>query len=261
MKEELITSKNNEFVKYLSALADKRFREREGSFVMEGFRAVSEAADAGRIQKMIVSQSFYASADYRKLRGSAAPVVILADNLFQKFSDTQTPQGVAAVCRTKKYDLSRLLHEERRILLLENVRDPGNMGTVIRTAAAAGFGGIIASDGCVDFYNPKVLRSTVGCIFKIKTISCKGDLLEISEEARNTGFRLYAAHPRGGKDLHQMHFADKAGIVIGNEANGLTAAQLRKCDELITIKMAAGVESLNASVAAALMMYETIRNQ
>ncbi len=257
----MITSKNNDIVKYISALAEKHVREQSGCFFMEGWRAVSEALAAKDVKNLILSQTFAASKESVRVKNAGIPITILSDALFQKISGTKTPQGIAAVCKIIKHDLHKILQEENRILLLEDVRDPGNMGTIIRTAAAAGFNGIIASDGCVDAYNPKVVRSTAGCLFKTKIIQCKGDILEIGEEAKHGGFRIYAAHPRGGQDLFQVHFTDKIGIALGNEANGLSNRMLKLCDQLITIHMENRVESLNASVAAALMMYETRREK
>lgn len=261
MKQEIITSKNNDAVKYFTSLSDKKVREQTGCFLLEGYRAVSEAVRARCVRKLFVSQHFSESPEFARITATHPELatVVFSDRLYQMVSDTKSPQGVAAVCKFIRHDLSNILHTERKILLLEDVRDPGNMGTIIRTAVAAGFQGIVVSGNCVDIYNAKVLRSTAGCIFKTKIVQCKGDLLDIAEEAAHIGFQLYAAHPRGGKDLFQTQFGDRIGIVIGNEANGVSTALLKKCGTLVTIRMAAGVESLNASVAAALMMYETVR--
>ena len=258
---EVITSKNNDTVKFILSLSDKSTREHTGCFFVEGKRAVIEAVDANVVKQIIISQEFEKSKDFLAIKNLHIPVIIFSDALFKHISETKTPQGILAVCKIKKYDLQIVLKEEKAILLLEDVRDPGNMGTVIRTAAAAGFGAVIASDGCVDIYNPKVVRSTVGCLFKIKTIQCKGNFCNIADEVKHKGFKLYAAHPRGGKDLFNTDFSEKNAIVLGNEANGLSNALLKQCDSLVTISMAKGVESLNASVAAALMMYEVRRKR
>lgn len=214
MNDEIITSKNNDTVKYIAGLAEKQGRERSGCFLLEGWRAVSEALSANRAKDLIFSQTFTASKEYARIKTIRIRRVILSDALFQQISGTKTPQGIAAVCKIAKHDLQRVLREEDRVLILEDVRDPGNMGTVIRTAAAAGFRGIIASDGCVDAYNPKVVRSTAGCLFRTKIIQCKGDILQIAEEAKHGGFRIYAAHPRGGQDLFQVRFTGKTGYRI-----------------------------------------------
>ena len=258
MKNEIITSKSNDIVKYISALAEKNGREQSGCFWIEGLRSVSEALSEKLIQQLIVSQTFAGTKEFSRV-GQNIPITVMSDGLFQYISQTRTPQGIGAICKIKKYDLQKILQQEKKILLLEDVRDPGNMGTVIRTAAAAGFGGIIASDGCVDVYNPKVVRSTVGCLFKTKIVQCKGNFKNITEEVKNTGFKVYAAHPRGGQDLFEVIFAEKTAIALGNEANGLSESLLRQCNQLVTIQMEPGIESLNASVAAALMMYETRR--
>lgn len=261
MNEKVITSKDNDLVKYAAALSEKRERARSGCFLMEGRRAVSEALAAGCVRQLIFSQTFAASEAFSLAGNGGIPTAVLSDPLFRKISGTMTPQGIAAICKIAKHDLHQVLVREDHILLLEDLRDPGNLGTVIRTAAAAGFRALIASEGCVDAYNPKVVRSTAGCLLKIKIIQCRGDLTQIAEEAKHTGFRIYAAHPRGGKDLFETEFAGKLAIALGNEANGLSSRMLRLCDQLVTIRMEAGVESLNASVAAALMMYETRRKK
>lgn len=261
MEKGIITSKSNDTVKFLASLKEKNVREQTGLFLLEGRRAVVEGIEAKAAERLIVTDTFSKTKEYRSINKNSLPVTILSEAMFQRISETKTPQGIAAICKIKKHDLQRVLKEEKDILLLEDVRDPGNMGTVIRTAAAAGFGAIVASDGCVDVYNPKVVRSTVGCIFKMKIIQCKGKFGDIADEIKHSGFKIFAAHPRGGKDLFKTDFQDKTAIALGNEANGLSEMMLRKCDGLVTISMEKGVESLNASVAAALMMYEVRRKK
>lgn len=256
---EIITSKNNDTVKYLLSLFDKGTREQTGCFIMEGKRAVCEAVEAKVVKQIVVSKTYEESKDYSIVSRWQLPVTVVADSLFLRISETKNPQGILAVCNIKKHNLQTVLDEEKAIVLLEDVRDPGNMGTIIRTAAAAGFGCIIASNGCVDVYNSKVVRSTVGCLFKTKIIQCKGSFLNITQEIKNKGFKLFAAHPRGGKSLFDTTFCEKNAIVLGNEANGLSNELLKQCDKLVTIDMEKGVESLNASIAAALMMYEVKR--
>ncbi len=261
MDKEIITSKNNNTLKYFMSLKEKNTREHLGLFLLEGRRAVSEAIEAKAVKHLIMTEAFLKSKEARVIIGNSITTTILSEQMFQRISETKTPQGIAAICKIKKHDLQKVLEEEKDILLLEDVRDPGNMGTVIRTAAAAGFGALIASNGCVDVYNPKVVRSTVGCLFKMKIIQSKGNFNDIVQETKNKSFYIYAAHPRGGKDLFETDFSNKTAIALGNEANGLSEALLKQCDKLVTINMENGVESLNASVAAALMMYEVRRKK
>jgi TrmH family RNA methyltransferase len=148
-------------------------------------------------------------------------------------------------------------------VLLENLQDPGNMGTIIRTADAAAFDGIICTKGCVDVYNSKVLRSTTGSVFQIPIVQfLRGDTVSSSELAKalqKEGYTVYAAHPRGETSCFDEPFLGKSVIVIGNEANGVSDEMLSCCDKLLTIPMPGNAESLNASVAAALMIYEKRR--
>ena len=146
-----------------------------------------------------------------------------------------------------------------KIILMENVQDPGNMGTVIRTADAAGFNCVICTKGCVDIYNPKVLRSTVGSVFRMPVITTDKTGREIAEEMKDLGFAALATVPVGGVNCFEEDYKGKILLVIGNEANGISEETVKICDKKVTIPMPGGTESLNASVAAAVLIYEILR--
>ncbi|MBQ8828032.1 MAG: RNA methyltransferase [Clostridia bacterium] len=251
-------------------MSKKKSREESGCFFVEGLRGVCDAVSAGaEVRHLVVSESFLDSAladELKNLKDSAetftAESVLLpvSDSVYEYITETEAPQGIGAVIEMKTVtEISGT-----RLLLLENMQDPGNMGTVIRTADAAGFDGIICMRGCVDIYNPKVLRSTVGSMFHIPIIrrdSPEDTVSVVVAELKNDGYTLYAAHPRGGACCFDEDFRGKTVIVIGNEANGITEEMLNACDKLLTIPMPGKSESLNASVAAAIMMYETVRKR
>ncbi len=277
---QFITSNQNHNVQWVRNLRLRKYRESSGCFFIEGMRAVSEAAAADlTLRWLVYSQSFAASEAAAGL--PEVPVLPVSDRIFATFCETETPQGIGAVVNFPEPPPPEVIRAYRNILLLEHVQDPGNMGTMIRTADAAGFDAVFCTKGCVDIYNPKVLRATVGSVFHLPILQWEDLSHRLSSEnaaasypvsnmASNTaaaaaewlrtqGFRIYAAHPRGGDTCFETVFRDKNVIVIGNEANGLTDEMIRACDSLVTIPMPGRAESLNASVAAALLIYEVVR--
>ena len=192
----------------------------------------------------------------------------IGDKSFAKLSETVTPQGIGAVIKIPWADLQdpadvfSVPNTGRfGILILENLQDPGNMGTIIRTADAAGFRAILCSKGTVDIYNSKVLRSTVGSLFRFPVLQMDFTGPALADCLKAAGYSCIAAHPRGGVSLFEADLTGKMAVCIGNEAGGLSEELLARCDRTVTIPMPGGTESLNASVAAALMMYEVMRQQ
>ena len=263
----MINSEQNNKIKFIKSLSKRKYREQEGCFYTEGHRAVVEGILSGRKPRMLVVSETYSKQDaYNELRDicfaqdiDAKQVLLLvSDKIFSQLSDTKTPQGVGGVFDIPRSSMSNLT-KARNILLLENLQDPGNMGTIIRTADAAGFDAIVCGKGSVDVYNPKVLRSTVGSIFHIDILQFDECSVDIAKTFRDNGFVLYCAHPRGDKTSFEIEFTNHNVIVIGNEANGLSDEMLQVCEYKVSIPMPGKAESLNASVAAALMIYEVVR--
>ena len=180
--------------------------------------------------------------------------------MFDAMAETVTPQGVLAVVRMPEYSLEEMITQAGTLVLLENLRDPGNLGTIIRTAEAAGVSGIILSKESVDVYNPKVIRSTMGAVYRVPFLYVE-DFKELLTELQRKQVRLLAAHLKGDKNFDKADYSGKIGILIGNEANGLSEEVSELADEKVLIPMAGAVESLNAAVAAALLMYEAYRKQ
>ena len=270
--DKIITDTKSGPVQFIQSLTKKKSRDEHRCFLLEGLRAVLEALEEKDfVREVVISQSFKATEEYSRVlslvQKNKVRVTYVSDKVFALISDTKTPQGIGCVCHylePKRVrisdDIAEIDKDVKNILLLEDVRDPGNLGTMIRTAAAAGFDAIILLEGCVDIYNSKVTRSTVGCMFHIDLIQNLPNTKAVVDALKKAGFTLYAAHPRGGSCAIGEKFSQKNVIVIGNEANGITTAMLHHCDKLLTIPMPGGTESLNASVAAALMIYEVIRN-
>lgn len=277
---EIISSKDNKRIKYLRSLLEKgSARKKNRQFIVEGIKLVDEALEYGKVCEIILSESLYEEI----ISGGLIKNALLADNgknliayvnddnsttvvsdaVFKTVSETINPQGVVAVVAMPEYEI---LNEEFlaqtynktgkiKLLILEDTADPGNLGTIMRTAEAAGVTGVIMGRGTVDIFNPKAVRSTMGSIFRLPFIYVEY-VRETIRELKKYGISFYAAHLKGKQSYKDVKYSDKAGILIGNEARGLSPETAELADIYIIIPMQGKVESLNAAVAAALMMYE-----
>lgn len=253
----MITSTANEKVKRIAKLlTSAKARREEGLFVVEGERIVREIP-SDRIVECFVAESHSAV----ELPGNAT-VETVSDAVMKKMSGTMNPQGVLCVAKIDQIGFDDFIqyHEngDFKVLVLENLQDPGNIGTMIRTAEGAGFDGIIADNRTVDIYNPKVTRSTMGSLFRVPVIYTD-DLLMAIELLKDNGVKVFAAHLNGVCDYCDADYGNRAAILIGNEGNGLSDEISSLSDTLVKIPMSGKLESLNAAVAAALMMYEVRR--
>jgi len=267
----MITSPANLRIKHVCQLIKSAsLRRQEGVFVIEGMRICAEAPrdriveayiSEGCMSK-IISEGISVSSNDFVLCGAEYEVV--SDAVFKKMSDTVSGQGVLCVVKQDKRDPFEFIKEYAdlakplKLLILENIQDPGNLGTMIRTSEAAGFDGIITDDKTVDVFNPKVIRSTMGGIFRMP-VMVAGDFAQLLNKLKESKVTLYAALLEGSSDFHEVDFKDRLGILIGNEGNGLTKDTAQKSDIHVRIPMEGQVESLNAAVAAALLMYEASR--
>ena len=277
---EIISSKDNKRIKYIRSLLEKGgIRKKNHSFVVEGIKLVDEALEYGNVLDIIVSESLYeeiVSGDLArngllsdngkhiiKQVKQGTSLTVVSDAVFKSVSETITPQGILAEVEMPKH---RLLEEKFleiayektgkiKLLILEDTADPGNLGTIMRTAEAAGVTGVIMGKGTVDIFNPKVVRSTMGSIFRLP-FAYVDDLKAIILRLKRDGISFYATHLKGKESYRDISYSDKAGILIGNEARGLSDEIANLADTYVIIPMQGKVESLNAAVAAALMMYE-----
>lgn len=257
----MITSMANSQIKTLMQLMTKaKVRRDKSLFVTEGIKMVSETP-SDRLEKIYVSEKFITNPSNRKkLDGFLYEV--LSDEVFRHVSDTVTPQGVLALVRMKEHDLKEMFSKKdgNLFIILEDVQDPGNLGTIIRTAEGAGVSGIIMTKNTVDIYNPKVIRSTMGAIYRMPFMYTD-DLEKVISELKKNNTSICAAHLNGKNNYYEEDYTRNTAFVIGNESKGITDAIANKSDILVKIPMEGQVESLNASVAAAILMYEAYRQK
>ena len=268
---KMITSTSNQRIKELSQIQKKsKVRSREGVFVAEGIRMVRETPYE-RLVSLYFSESFekkYGNEVLDAISGGDLKIreqirrktEILSDAVFSYVSDTKTPQGVLAVVRQMEYTLEQMTDGViPHLMILDNLQDPGNLGTIFRTAEAAGVTGIIMSRDCVDIYNPKVIRSTMGAIFRVPFVIADS-LPEVIFQLKQNGVSVYAGHLKGDV-FYKQDYRDGSAFLIGNEGNGLTDEITALADHKIKIPMKGKVESLNAAVSATILMYETMRQR
>lgn len=249
----VITSESNKTVKWLESLQTKKYRQEHSAFLAEGERLVKDGLNYLAPKLIIFSESYYQNHDCTFCK---EPFVV-SDQIFRKMAETVNPQGIMAVfpIRWEKFSIP---DKQEGILLLNKIMDPGNMGTMIRTAEAAGFSHIVLDKGCVDIYNPKVVRSTMSSLFRVH-IYQQENLCGVIDALRPK-YQIYAAaYDESAVSVFQMQFDKKSAIIIGNEANGIEQAVLEKADQVVYIPMRGSIESLNASVSAAVLMYEYFR--
>ena len=260
----MITSTSNQQVKHLVQLQNKaKLRDEEGMFVLEGKKVFDELR---KYRPEFLVMTYLSESFYKQITESepeyldGIPYEILADNVFKEAAETVTPQGILAIVKQPKYDLQELLQgreqDKLRFIFLENLRDPGNLGTILRTAEGAGMNGVILSKGSVDIFNPKVIRSTMGSVFRVPFLYVE-DTLATMQLLQDNGVKLYAAYLSGSEQYDKVAYADRSAIMIGNEANGLLPETAAAADVRVRIPMAGELESLNAAVAAAILMYHT----
>ena len=237
-------------------------RKRDGIFVVEGIRMCSEIPDA-RIERAVMTESFRKAHPEiaERLGGQPGRLWMAEESEFQRISDTRTPQGVLAAVRMETRTEDEVLSDPRGVyIFLERLQDPGNLGTIVRTAEAAGASGILMSPDCCDVYNPKVVRSTMGSVFRVP-FAVSEDLTASAEKVKRMGGHVYAAHLKGSVSYTVPDYRELSVFLIGNEAEGLTEALASASDQRIRIPMSGQVESLNASLAAAVLLYEADRQR
>ena len=255
----MITSRSNSQLKDLTKLMKKTGARREAqTYVIEGkkmfFELLSEAPE-------LLIKAYWAESALSGLSAAERELVAncdfetVSDSVFDAVAETVTPQGVLALVKMPRNTVEELADTGKNLLLLETIQDPGNLGTMLRTAEAAGFGGIILSADSVDAYSPKVVRATMGAVFRVPFVYAE-DFPGMLKKLQARGYRLFAAHLKGSVSYDEADYRGKAGILIGNEGNGLTEEAAAACDMRVRIPMEGKAESLNAAVAAAILMYE-----
>ena len=250
-----ITSRDNKIYKRIKALKDKKQREKEGVFLVEGIRGVSDAVKNGlKPETIVLAEDFTGTAP------KCENTVAFAKRLFAEVSDTQTPQGIIALFPMPKADFRDLKNSENSfVVVCENVQDPGNLGTIVRTAHCAGADGVVLTKGCCDLFNPKTVRSTVASIAAIPVI--RGvEAVDALSKLNSLGYKIVAgALTDTAIDLYEADLSGKIAFIVGNEGGGVTAETVAAADAIVKIPMSPTAESLNVGIAAAVMMYEKVR--
>ena len=259
---QVITSKDNEFLKHVKKLKEQKYRDKSQEFIIEGIKLVKEAIEEkANIKQIIICDNcedtgiipkdlMYEIAKYN--------CIYVTENILKTMSDVNAPQGIMAIIgrnnKEKDIDYSQYI-----IVALDDIQDPGNLGTILRTVDSIGLNQLWVSKGTADCYNPKVVRSTMGAIFRIKIIECE-DLEQTLKETQKNNFKLVVSSLQTNNCLYDINF-DKKVIIIGNEANGVEPQIQEMADEKIKIPMLGKTESLNASVATGIILYEYVRQK
>lgn len=259
----MISSETNQQVKEIVKLQKQaKYRHKTSLFITEGIKMLSEAAGSGSLVKIYISEAVMevGKAVPEKLLNEY-PYEIVSDKVFRQMSDTVTAQGILGIARQPAYNIEDILNDSRHMwLLLDDVRDPGNLGTILRTAEGAGMSAVIMGKGTADLFNPKTVRSTMGAIFRMPFIYAS-DITDIILNIKDNGYNVYGTAIEGSIVYDKADYTKGAGIVIGNEANGISDRVLGYITDRIRIPMEGGIESLNAAVAAAVVMYEAARQR
>jgi len=258
-----ITSSKNPTIKEIKSLSNKKYRWANSLYIIEGIKIVEEALNNNIFLKyIVVTDEFLLSNSANELCQkilSHKNLIKIDTKIFSDLSDTINSQGIIAVAEIKNHDLSQVIHKKNNVLLfLDNVQDPGNMGTIIRTVDAFNMNGIILNQGCVDPYNLKVVRATMGSIFRVPLYFCKDNLYAL-DILRTNNYSIYATSLEGSLPIFDVTYDKNIVLVIGNESNGVSDEVLNAADNLIKIPMPGKSESLNAGVAASILMYEIMR--
>ncbi len=243
----LITSLENERIKNYIKLKDRKYRKKTNTYIVEGLHLVLEAYKSGNLMELILEKDEVLPID--------VPTIYVTNEIINKISNLDTPVNVLGLCKMSEDNEIR----GTKILMLDEVQDPGNLGTIIRSSVAFGVDTIVLGNNTVDLYNPKVIRATQGMLFYITIIN--RDLKEVIHELKAKEIPIYGTKVEYGEDVRNFPSKDKKsyGLVVGNEGNGVSEEVLDLCDKYIYIDMDEKVESLNVSVATSIILYELNR--
>ena len=257
---QVISSKDNEFVKHVKKLKEKKYRDLNQEFIIEGIKLVKEAIEEKAYIKHIVvcdncedsgvipKSLMYEIAKY--------DCVYVTENILKTMSDVNAPQGILAIIGRNNQE-NKIDYNQDIIVALDDIQDPGNLGTILRTVDSIGLNQILVSKGTADCYNPKVVRSTMGAIFRLNIVRSE-DLVADLIQMKENGFDVVVTSLDTDDSVYDIKYIKKV-IVIGNEANGVSKEVQEIADNKVKIPMLGKTESLNASVAAGIMIYEYVR--
>jgi TrmH family RNA methyltransferase len=262
-----IEGRHNPLVKQLRQAFSRSERTEDGDCAIEGIRIVEEAIRSGlRFRAVFFRQSAQDRAERLLPQiGAHVETVLLPDKLFDSSVPTETPQGVAALVRWKEFSLADVLERVQvgPIMVLAGLQDPGNLGTILRSAEAFGSAGVVLGEGTVSPFNSKVIRASAGSIFRLPMVVAKaeGSLEEICAKLRTQNVRLVATSSHKGMAVDQANLTGAVGIFVGSEGSGVPRGLMTHMDETVAIPHTAQVESLNAGVAGSIILYESARQR
>lgn len=236
----LYSSVNNIKIKELAKLKNKKYRDKEGLFLIEGEHLVKEAYNSGYLKELLLLENTNFNLEIE--------TNYITKNVLKYLTNVETPTGIIGICKRKNMRLNG-----KKLLVLDSIQDPGNMGTIIRSSVAFNIDTIIINDKCVDIYSDKVIRSSQGMIFKTNII--KEDLHSFITKIKGQ-IPIYGTKVTGGKDLKTLEKISEFAIIMGNEGNGVAPKLLDLCDEYLYIPMNKNCESLNVGVATSIILYE-----
>ena len=259
---QTISSKDNNIIKHIKKLKEKKYRDEFNEFIIEGIKMLKEAlSEKAKIKKIIFSDSFIKNnniEEFKYIDLSQDEVICVTDSVFKIITEVGTPQGVLAIIEKNEEKNPDTLNDEF-LIALDNIQDPGNLGTILRTADSANIKNILVTKGTVDCYSPKVVRSTMGAIFRTNVIECE-NLQKSLEILKDKGYNIIVTALDTKDTIYDVNY-QKSVIVIGNEANGVSREVQDVANKKVIIPMLGKTESLNASVAAGIIIYEYIRQK
>lgn len=257
-----ISSKDNEFIKHIKKLKDKKYRDQSNEYVIEGIKLVEEAINENaKIKQIVICEECTKTQEIsKKLMYEIASFdcIYVTENVFNNITEVKNPQGILAVIERKNTE-NEINYNEDIIVALDGIQDPGNLGTILRTVDSIGLKQILVSKETADVYNPKVVRSTMGAIFRVKVIECE-DLEKTLKQIKKHKYEIVVTSLRTNESIYDIEYNKKV-IVIGNEANGVSKEIQEMADKKVKIPMLGKTESLNASVATGIVLYEYVRQK
>ena len=267
---QVISSKDNEFIKHVKKLKDKKYRDLNNEYIIEGIKIIEEAInEKANIKQVVICDDCEKTSNIPKdlmYEIAKQECVYVTSKLFESLTDVTNPQGILAIVEKNTVKSQTAGNEEQEldytqdiIVALDDIQDPGNLGTILRTVDSIGLSQILVSKGTADSYNPKVVRSTMGAIFRVKIIEC-ADLEKTLKEIKKHKFEIVVTSLQTKNSIYDIHYKKKV-IVIGNEANGVEEKIQKLADKKVKIPMLGKTESLNASVATGIILYEYVRQK
>ena len=267
---QVISSKDNEFIKHVKKLKDKKYRDLNNEYIIEGIKIIEEAInEKANIKQVVICDDCEKTSNIPKdlmYEIAKKECVYVTSKLFESLTDVTNPQGILAIVEKNTVKSQTAGNEEQEldytqdiIVVLDDIQDPGNLGTILRTVDSIGLSQILVSKGTADSYNPKVVRSTMGAIFRVKIIECE-DLEKTLKETKKHKFEIVVTSLQTKNSIYDIDYKKKV-IVIGNEANGVEEKIQKLADKKVKIPMLGKTESLNASVATGIILYEYVRQK